>query len=377
MNKICIYLVNYNYGIYLSDSVNSILFQSSAFDEIIFCDNGSIDGSDKLLEELANKHKVDFFKLNRMKLGEIGNFISKKTKCDFMVRLDADDTLEKNFSENYKKIIKKTDPDIIFCNYNIIDTSGKFVETYDCFSRKKIDHSFHDEPFHGATTAIKVSEFTSRGGYLESNRRQDGFDLYTTMIDSKIEHIEDYLFNYRRGHMSLSKDHDAIIEERVNILRSKYSIPKFSLAFMWPKGVKMDQIYLEKINMLQHSLGANEHIILNNQEKYCKDTLKRFKKPEDFIVYLDLECSTTSNNFIEGALIFCNIINSKRCITGYKIFSGIYQPIEGGITDQRNLKNGDFNKLVISAGGIFIENLKSRSNSTALFEIPQTSLESL
>lgn len=103
----------YNVENYISDYIKSVLSQSYKNLEIFLVDDGSIDKSGELCDELAkqdNRIKV----IHQTNLG--ANYARRngfeKSKGEFIAFVDADDIIANNFIETHLSLLNKTDSDI-------------------------------------------------------------------------------------------------------------------------------------------------------------------------------------------------------------------------------------------------------------------------
>ena len=100
-------LCTYNGEKYLAEQLDSILSQSIVVDEIVVCDDGSTDGTIRILDEFENKFPLVFkiFK-NEKNLGYTKNFEKAISLCsgDLIFLCDQDDVWKNDKIERIKKI---------------------------------------------------------------------------------------------------------------------------------------------------------------------------------------------------------------------------------------------------------------------------------
>lgn len=82
-------IANYNYGQYLKEAIESALKVS---DDVIVVDDCSTDNSFQLIQEFGDKIKQFFFTSNQG-VAKARNTGIEKAKYDYIICLDADDTL--------------------------------------------------------------------------------------------------------------------------------------------------------------------------------------------------------------------------------------------------------------------------------------------
>jgi len=97
--KTSVALCTYNGEKYLSRQLDSILYQTVAVDEIIWCDDSSSDKTWEIAEKYKEKHP-SVFKIfrNEKNLGYVGNFEKALSLCngEIVFLCDQDDIWEKN-----------------------------------------------------------------------------------------------------------------------------------------------------------------------------------------------------------------------------------------------------------------------------------------
>lgn len=99
---------SYNYVDYLGECLNSLINQNYDKDsfEIICVDDGSLDGSVSMIQEVVCKHpNVRLLQTDRLGIEKVCNAGIRASKFPFVVRVDADDFLDINFLEVMSKAI--------------------------------------------------------------------------------------------------------------------------------------------------------------------------------------------------------------------------------------------------------------------------------
>ena len=147
---VTIYITNFNYGLYLNESIKSVLNQTYQNYELIIIDDGSTDNS-KVIEKFRHLKNVKIIFQKNKGLNFANNIALKLSKGKYITRLDADDWLDENFLQVMVSNLKK-DPKIgmIFCNYYLVDKNGSIIDQFLRHDFKKV--KLLDQPAHGACT---------------------------------------------------------------------------------------------------------------------------------------------------------------------------------------------------------------------------------
>ncbi|GAA4674711.1 glycosyltransferase family 2 protein [Frondihabitans cladoniiphilus] len=87
--RIAAVVVNYNYEKYVAEAVDSLLAQSTSFDEILVVDDGSTDGSVEVLRSFGSRIQL-IEKENGGQLSAAWTALAS-TDCDYLYVLDSDD----------------------------------------------------------------------------------------------------------------------------------------------------------------------------------------------------------------------------------------------------------------------------------------------
>ncbi len=128
--KISCIINNYNYGKYLGDAIESALFQTRPFDEIIVVDDGSTDDSRNVLRGYESNSLIRIIlKENAGQLSAF-NFGFAASMGDWICFLDSDDRYKPDFLEKMEKVsIEKNSVDFLFCKREYIDECGELIQT--------------------------------------------------------------------------------------------------------------------------------------------------------------------------------------------------------------------------------------------------------
>ena len=135
MSKISVIIPCYNHKLFIGRCLRSILDQTlnKKFYNVIVIDDGSTDGSLKIIEQFSNKIKIIKNKKN-MGLSYSVNLGIKNSKSDYIVRLDSDDYVNRNFLYFLLEFIEgnKDHIDAISCDYLLVDDQEKIIRRENC-----------------------------------------------------------------------------------------------------------------------------------------------------------------------------------------------------------------------------------------------------
>ncbi len=146
MIDLTIVIVNYNYARYLQRCLDSCFAQENYCSlEIILVDDGSTDNSLSLIKNIKKKNfKVISTKNNGIE--KSANLGFKKSKGKFLLRVDADDYLQKNYLREIYGHLNKNYA-FFYSDYFLVNSSGKKIK------RKKLPK-------------FSKSEILARGDFL-------------------------------------------------------------------------------------------------------------------------------------------------------------------------------------------------------------------
>ena len=97
MVDLSIIIINKNYLTFLKKCINSCLNQKTKYKyEVILIDDGSTDGSFLYAKKIKNK-KLKLFQTKNKGIERAANKGLKKSSARYVVRVDSDDYLHKNF----------------------------------------------------------------------------------------------------------------------------------------------------------------------------------------------------------------------------------------------------------------------------------------
>lgn len=129
--EVSIIIPSYNYGIYLPESVGSIINQTYTNWECIIIDDGSTDNTKEVAQLLCVKdNRISYFSQSNSGPTVARNYGLKLAKGEFIQFLDADDLLESRKLEKQIAIFKQQDCDIVYGGVKYF-TSSNLSKLYD------------------------------------------------------------------------------------------------------------------------------------------------------------------------------------------------------------------------------------------------------
>ena len=207
-------LCTYNGEKYIEKQLQSILNQTLPVDEIMVCDDGSIDDTIPILTALKKKHS-DLINIvvNKTQKGARENFLSAIKLChgDIIFLCDQDDIWLPHKVETICDYFHEH-PSIetVFTDAYIINEEGATIETdvtlwyyfFDSTSRKRCDKGMMVEEFctgshaTGATMAFR-KRLVERFSPLHNRLWHDEMISMTSVASHSLGYIEESLIKYR------------------------------------------------------------------------------------------------------------------------------------------------------------------------------------
>lgn len=243
--RVTVYIASFNYGKYIREAIESVLRQSYDSWELIVIDDGSSDETPSVLRQYQEMSRVRIFTNDRNEgLTRTSNKAISLAQGEYVVRLDADDYFDENALLVMTHVLD-TRPEIalVYPDYYVVSEDGEIIRLE---RRSKVDLEVEllDLPAHSACSMLRKSHFLELGGYNETIRWQDGYDLWIRLIQKyPVYNVNLPLFYYRRHHGSLTTYTDRILKTRHQIKRDfveKNNYPKLSMLAIIPvRGVEV------------------------------------------------------------------------------------------------------------------------------------------
>jgi glycosyltransferase involved in cell wall biosynthesis len=196
----------YNAGKFLAMAIESILNQSYKNLEFIIINDGSTDGSDKLVTAFSDK-RIRYYSAEHKGIVAQLNFGIDQSKGKFIARMDADDISHpERLQVEYDFLKANSNVSAVGSSYYRIDEKGNRLYK----KRQLITHKECkfiapiNSPLLHPTLLTFKNVLIDLGGYSDNYNGIEDYDLFNRMINAgyKIANIDKYLFSYR-----LNKSH--------------------------------------------------------------------------------------------------------------------------------------------------------------------------
>lgn len=202
---VSVIIVCHNYGMYLSECIKSILTNKKQYlKEIIIIDDSSSDNTFLISKLWAKKNnKIKVYKKYFRSLAKSTNFGIKKSKSNWVTKIDADDFVSKTYLEDFVKEIKSKKLDFVY---------GDLIEYHNSKKKKKIKQNY---PINnllkypvGSGTVINKKFWKKLNGFNEKLYYQDDFDFWLKVKkDNKFAkgYLNKANYFYRKHNNNMSK----------------------------------------------------------------------------------------------------------------------------------------------------------------------------
>ncbi len=194
---ISVLIALYNHENYIARCLRSILDQSidnSAY-EIIVVDDCSSDGSTRVCEQFASKIIIRNNPKNIGLPASLNKGIAI-AKGRFIVRLDSDDYVNRDFLYKLHEEITITGADAVACDYLIVDNDENVIKECNCAQM----------PI-ACGILFRKAHIEAIGGYNEQFKRHEDKEFRLRFDDHySVRRLRKPLYRYRRHETNITND---------------------------------------------------------------------------------------------------------------------------------------------------------------------------
>lgn len=130
MEKVTVIIPVYNSENYIARCLDSVLSQSYTNYEILVVNDGSKDNSQKIIEEYKEKYpeKITSIIQENKGVAKTRNESIKRATGKYIMFIDNDDYIDKDYIETFVKEIEKDNSDAVIGGYRRPDQNGKILK---------------------------------------------------------------------------------------------------------------------------------------------------------------------------------------------------------------------------------------------------------
>ena len=286
----------YNQGEYLKDALNSVIQQTFKNFECIIVNDGSTDNSKEIAKDFINNNPTINISLITTKNGGLSSARNKgikKAKGDFILPLDADDTLKVNSLEKFIDVANANkNCDIFYPDYETFGAINKYVE---CISEAEFQNPLRDENGLPYSSFYKKEVWVKNGGY--NPNMIWGFEDWDFWLSSlkngfSAKKIPEALFNYRLKTQSMITDalkfrdqllaimainHKNLYDEFTIKKAMEFIVANPFISVIIPTYNRPDALKKAVQSVIYQSFPLFEIIIVNDAGEDMRNVLDEFK----------------------------------------------------------------------------------------------------
>lgn len=235
----------YNYAKYVDDAIGSVFAQTYKNIELIVINDGSTDNSDDVIRQAQKKYKFNYFKQTNKGIVATRNKGVKLATGKYLVQLDADDVLPKNYIEVLVKEAAKQKADIYYTSAQDLITGKKVIDPPE-FSVEILKHHNY---IHASSMVVteKIKKY-SYDPYLSDKGLED-WDMFLGMcLDGAIGlYVKKVSLQYRQ-HQDLKSRNERIKNNNQELDAFRHILTKYITKY--PDQIGYMILYLHFIDRL-------------------------------------------------------------------------------------------------------------------------------
>ncbi len=261
--KISVIIPAYNSEAYLAETLDCLLSQTLKDIQIIVVNDGSIDGTDKIIEEYAKKSDkiLPVFQQNAGVSAARNNGI-EKADGEYILFLDSDDLLSENALESIYNSLKETDSDLAICRMETFGIGGNAVnpvveeiaekKSVDCYDKRLLwtfllgNKCFRTDLIKKYGICFSPIKYSEDGVFIMQ---------FIHTAKPRITGVYDAVFKYRKHSLSVTQRvNTPLLTDFSTAMKSVYSCAETSFEGCTEK----KEEYLQEILRKSYSALINE-----------------------------------------------------------------------------------------------------------------------
>ncbi len=227
--KLSIIIPVYNAEKYLEKCMKSIFDNIENSFEVILINDGSKDNSLKIIKELMKKYKnIELIDNSNNGVSYSRNLGIKKAKGNYIMFVDADDELKKNWFDKINRYMTENYDIVYFSKYNLDSNKNDLLKYIIGYNKENICIA-------GPYSKIFRKEFIEKNNILFNDKIINGedmlFNIEALSKAKKIQSINEPIYLYRRYVGQTTKkfdirifDSDVLFHEKITNLLNDYDI---------------------------------------------------------------------------------------------------------------------------------------------------------
>jgi len=221
-NLISVLLPVYNAERFVAETLDSLIRQTNKNFEIIAVNDGSSDGSLKVLREYAKRDdRIKVIDQKNQGLVKTLNTAAKLSSGEFLARIDADDVaLDRRFEFQLKAMKEDSNRVLIAGGFDVMNEDGEILyhDAVPTNYEDIINAMYTRNPIAHGSILMRRSAFEEAGGYSEDCGPTEDYELWTRL--SKIGTIialPQTIFRWRVNPNGITSTKSDIMEKHMKV----------------------------------------------------------------------------------------------------------------------------------------------------------------
>lgn len=283
MPKFLVVIAVYNKEKYIAKTLQSVLKQTFQDFEIIIVNDGSIDGSDAIINTFTDQ-RIHYYLQPNQGAAAARNVAISKATGDYIALLDADDLWESSYLEKMNTLIEQHPLQAVFACACLKETRGKTILSHYSIASLQLDAvhivnyfeaSTIDTVLTSSSTILKKEVFQEVGGYNPALKSGEDTDFWIRLgIKYPVVFLNTPLATYVYHPQSLSNSSlpfnqmlqlDIYEEEVGNIkgLKKFLDLNRYSLALQAKRRGDRNAFTKYRDGLDSSHLNSKQKILLN------------------------------------------------------------------------------------------------------------------
>lgn len=220
--SVSIILVTYNAEAFMCRAIDGLLAQTSFDYEILIIDDGSTDRTSIICDDFAKKEpRIRVFHEQHQGVAHARQVGIEHAQGEYTIHIDTDDTISKTMLEEMYREAKKTNADLLICDYEEQNKDGivYHVQKPSALNKEAVVNDLIDGRLYGALWNKLIRTSVFRGNQIhfrqELKMREDLLFVFDVLpFVTKIAYLPKAFYTYDRTNNIFSLTNTYLREDR-------------------------------------------------------------------------------------------------------------------------------------------------------------------